>query len=55
MYSSGEKVVEWEYRTIWVSDDKQLNVLGVQGWELVAAMGTPGNNYKAIFKRKVVR
>jgi hypothetical protein len=40
----------WEYKIIGPGTEQQLNELGSQGWELVAATAENGN-YRCIFKR----
>jgi hypothetical protein len=49
---------EWEYRIAWLlggkSEEELLLSLGKLGWELIAVLGTPGNNAKGYFKRKLI-
>jgi len=45
---------KWEYKWVQEPDDKTLNALGAQGWELVTVVNTSGSGIlRAYFKRPI--
>lgn len=52
---TGAKAEQWEYRVVTPDDaelKKEMNELGREGWELVAARRTSGGSYEMVFKRR---
>jgi hypothetical protein len=44
----------WEYKVLEANwDEKQLNRLGAEGWELVAVDASRGDYIRAFFKRRM--
>jgi hypothetical protein len=47
------KQTVWEYKVLEANwDEKQLNNLGAEGWELVAVDAARGDYIRAFFKRR---
>lgn len=44
-------ITQWEYKSVYSVEDKDLNELGKEGWELSAADMSNGNTTKLIMKR----
>ncbi len=42
----------WEYKTVIGARTQDLNALGADGWELVAAIPQPGDQTAYYFKRR---
>jgi hypothetical protein len=45
------KLAKWEYKILVHPDDKRLNELGQEGWELVTVTTSPGSGVTSYLKR----